>query len=712
MLNSRLQTQPLDPAVLAAYENRLQKPASAATTPLLEPLPVSKPDNMALSPLSPKSGVPAQSSHVTAALETEMTQSQAELLLTISSQLAEMQQHNPAALQEVMNTLQALTSQGAIDFSALTGPQRTLLQGLGLTEANAAGVYQQLHALLMPTLQGQTSTAYQQVQASVSTFLSNVDLKQQTFQNIERQAQDLSRVQGMVANLSAGSINDLLADQTAGVFDLSVSKITGRNFDIKNDMDYVLGHFVVLSQEAPATLQQVESTLKKLQQDQPVTEAERQTLNRYGLTVNSENKLETYDKRVLNFNEVQRLENVVFSMTDPSDGYGKVLQASADVIRQSRKLEELSERARFETVQVQTTTVQVQQQSADIAKLRTDALVLDQKIHQAKTKADQLENLVDATTVLAPGAPPAISPALLAQFNVQVVPSANGHRFYVQGREVNRLQLMQHLGSLLQNQQGEIQDLAGELARKKTDALVATATLVQTTQNLEVQTEQLEKTQTEIKVETIKLQELELIRGAVVESNWDSLKPEEQNIYARDVEPQIKVEVKRVQAKAEEVQLEIARNLSAARTAIEGSLRLQAQVREDAKRWEQTLAVAEQSLARLADKAEELKKPPVTEGDPTAVNLQRVNPDLPLQQPKLYQPDLRPEDDSATLDAREAARSQTRVQQQLDATTIARQQTEEVRERERAQERANTQRYEQDQQIFQREQEAFLKAQD
>ncbi|MGE3728619.1 MAG: hypothetical protein AB7I41_23920, partial [Candidatus Sericytochromatia bacterium] len=423
MFNSRLKTQPLDPAALQGLESNPAAPARStvqATAPLAPlRMPEMRVDSLATAP--PPSGVPAQAVSLNAAAPAALSSDEAQLLLGISEKLGNLYKTDRNQCHLAMQALEKVSGGGQVDFSRLSSQQQDLLCSLGLTPQNTAAVYQQLYQLLLPTTQSQTSNAFQAVQSSVTGFLSNVDLRQQTFSKIETQARDLSQVMGVVSTLSAGSINDLLADQKEGVYDLSVSKITGQNFNLKSGMDYTLGHFVVLSQESPTTLQSVEGILQKVQSDQLVTPQERSLLNKYGLNVNTQNKLETIERKPLSLQEVQQLESVVFSMKDPSEGYQKVLSASADVIRQSKKLEELGQRASFEMVEVQKTTVEVVTQNQNLQQTHQATNQLNAKIQTAQSQAQQLQSAVQAAPSLIAPNPSAtidVSPLLLAQWNV------------------------------------------------------------------------------------------------------------------------------------------------------------------------------------------------------------------------------------------------------------------------------------------------------
>jgi hypothetical protein len=704
MYNSPLKTQPLDPAVLQTLEKKTEvlRPDAArggvpATAPLVTPS-VLPPDHMQSTP--PPSGVPAQAISLTDG--PTLSSEEATLLLNVSEKLGHLFKTDRANFAHVMRSLETVTASGQVDFSRLSSAQQDQLKALGLNAQNTHLVYQQLYQMLLPMQQGQTSNAFQTVQSSVSHFLSNVDLKQKTFSQIESQARDLSRVQGVVSSLAASSINSLLADQTAGVYDLAVSKITGQNFNLNSGMDYTLGHFVVLSQESPTTLQQVESILQKVQSDQSVSAPERQLLNKYGLNVNAQNKLETIERKPLSLQEVQQLESVAGSMKDPSEGYSRVLSASADVIRQSKKLEELGKRAYFESEQVQQTTQEVQSQNQNLQQTQQATNQINARLQAAQSEARQLQTAVQQAPVQ-PGATLDINPTLLAQWNVRVQQTAEQTVYLIGNRQVSQLEVMQHLGQKLAQQQQEIQRMSQELARKKSEALKATAHLAQTTQKLETQTDQLAQTRQEIQRETLKLQDLELIRLDVVRQETPHLKPEELQLVRATLEPQLAQTVADVRQFVQALDQTLEQTLQAAHSAIQTAAETQEQVQRDARRWEQTLAQADDLNRSLQQTLSQLNRQQKSTALPSTVKaMEEVQQPPP---PHTYQsPSLLPEQFSSdSQQMRNKRREQQKAERFIQDSQLERRQLEAEEAEQREMERQNAKRSELDQALFRQE---------
>jgi len=610
MLNPRLQTQPLDPAVLqklgidgpAAAKSTVQATQPLQAPELLldnwrpEPLPASQPQ------------LPAQSSSVSQALGTRLNPQEAELLLGVSARLADVRQQDPAQFQLVMGALQNLNAgqNGQVDFSALDPTQKQVLSGLGMTPQNTQVIFQQLYHMLLPGEQTQGTQAFQKIQSSVTSFISNLDLRQQTVQSLQQQARDLTAVQGVVTSLSAKSIGALLTDQTAGVYDTGISKINSQNFNIQSGMDYTLGHFVVLSQNSPQTLQQVEGLIQKVKQEQPLKPQERRLLNQMGLNLNAHNKLESLiDGQSLDFDSVNQLENVIYSMKDPSPAYQQVLHASAAVIHQSGKLQELSQLARKQVGQVQATTQQVQVQSQQVQQLRTDTNYLDSQLKFAHHKVENLSTTITAATGLLQNV--TVDTSLLQAWNIHIVDAPQGKRFFVNDKEVSRLEAVQHMGQILRQQQSEITRMADELARKKTEALKASANLNQATQTLEVQVETLEKTEQEIVKETTKLRELEADFQQTLVTTADQLSAEEKAVVGNSLAPAVTLHVETAVQSAEAVRVEIQSTVTVAREAIVQAQSIQRELAEDLDKWDQTLADSGRILQELGTQIKQVE---------------------------------------------------------------------------------------------------------
>lgn len=687
MLNRR--TQPLDPAVLQSLTQATPQQSQAAsparlTTPLKQPEALID----SLAPVSAKrNDVPAQAPSISGmlsappattassaapaapaapALNTRLSENEAELLLDVSSKLADIRQQDPAAFAEIMAALQALSTNatGQVDFAALSPRQQELMNTLGMTPQNTKVIFQQLYHLLLPESQQETSQAFKKVQAHVTSFISNLDLRERTVSQIQNQARDLAAVQGVVSSLSAGSITDLLADQTASVYDLSVSRINSQNFQIKNGMDYTLSHMFVLSQQSPQMLQQVEGLIQKVKQEKTLDATETSLLKRYGLDINSENKLQTLDGNILDFQAVSHLENVLYSMQDPSEGYSKVMQATAAVIAQSGQLEKLNLFAREQTAVVQQTTQEVKATTQNLEQIRQDANQIDAQLKFAQFKANHLSTALDAASGLF--GPANIDPTVLSQWQVKMVPSAQGMRYFIAEKEVSYQEITAHIGGLLQQQQQEISAKANELARKKTEALTTTAQLGATTEKLEDQKTELKATEQIIVQETAKLKLLEDQRQQVVAAEMPNLKPEEKVIVETVINPMIKERVETVIKESEAVRAEITVAVTQAEVAIIQSRAVQAAVASDAQTWTEHLDEAAKSLDHIAKQLAELPK---AEKKPVAESDARPAPETDFSEAGLAPQPAARKSQTAGLDAEAPeVRAQLRRQEQAQAS--------------------------------------------
>jgi hypothetical protein len=632
MLNRR--TQPLDPAVLQSLTQ--QQPAPARLTAPLSPL---KQPEALLDSLAPTSArrtdMPAQSSSITGALtalpplpaatpdltpatttaetaapalNARLSENEAELLLDVSSKLADARQQNPANFTLIMEALQLLNTDasGSVDFSGLSAPQQQALAGLGMTPQNTKVIFQQLYHLLLPESQQETSQAFKKVQAHVTSFISNLDLRERAASQINLQYRDLSEIRGVVTTLSANSIDDLLKDQTNSVFDLSVGRINSQNFNIRSAMDYTIGHMVVLSQQEPQTLQQVDGLIKKVKDKQTLDVGEQALLKRFGLDLNSENNLQTLDGKALDTQAMGQLENVIFSMSDPSEGYSRVLKASAAVITQSRKLEDITAFAKEQVKEVQQTTVAVVQGSQQLEQIRTDANQIDARLKFAQFKAEHLADAMDSATGLFGQLN--LDPQLLGQFQIQIIKEPQGLRFMVAGKEVPRLEMLARLGQLLAQQKAEISGMANQLARKKTEALTTTAQLNVTTEKLETQKTELKATEQLIVAETAVLKQLEAEREQIVAQAAPGLKPEEKLMVETQITPAVEHQVAQAVEAADAVVQEIEVTVAKAESAIIRSHAIQAAVASDAEGWETRIADANDLLNRIDKQLEQLIK--------------------------------------------------------------------------------------------------------
>ena len=639
MLNRRLQTQPLDPSVLSKLgienpdANTLPRPSVQATAPLQNP--ASLLDQWS-EPVSRVSGpLPAQSVAISSALNTRLNESEAELLLDVSSKLAIARKQDPATFQVIMSALQELNtdSRGQVSFSSLNTQQQKALSDLGMTPQNTRVIFQQLYHMLLPEGQSNTSDAFKMVQSSVTHFISNLDLREHTMNQIQQQAKDLTAVQGVVSNLAANSIQALLADQVNMVYDTGLSSINSQNFDIQNGMDYTIGHIMVLSQQSPQTLQQMEGLIGKLKSEQTLQPQERQLLSQYGLNITNENKLATIDGQTLDFQAVNRLENVIYSMKDPSQEYQQVLHQSAAIIQQSGKLEEIAALALAQNTQVQNTTQTVVHQAQDLRALQTYTNQLDSQLKVAQYKADHLMGAMSATSASLPvlNAPGAtfitqadpvmdLNPTFLKQWGIDIRQNGNQRQFFIQDRQVSRLEMLQHLGQLLQQQKSEISQVATTLGEKKVEVLKANAELNQSTQTLVVQTDELEDTEQVLAEEKSKLQTMEAERQALIEELKPSLKPDELAHLENDLNPAVASAITQATQKADQAEQEIQITLVTARETIQVSESLQSKVAEDIELWDLTLSESQRIIGRADQQLEELEQitqhpdaPPVLE---------------------------------------------------------------------------------------------------
>lgn len=612
MLNRR--TQPLDPAVLQSLTALPPTAAPArSTSPLKEPGALI--DNLAPA-TTRRTEVPAQASAITSALSAPpvvdgapMSEDQAELLLDVSAKLAEVREQDPIKFQTVMAALRQLgtDASGQVDFSSLSPVQQQTLMAMGMNAQNTKMIFHQLYAMLLPGTQQESSQAFKQIQAQVTGFISNLDLRQSAVSQIQQKARDLTAVQGIVSSLSASSINDLIADQTNSVYDLSVSKINSQNFDIRNGMDYTLGHMVLLSQESPTTLQQVEGLIQKIKTDQAIDAGEQTLLQRFGLNLNQQNKLQTIDGNVLDYKAVNKLEEVISSMKDPSEGYQKVLQASAAVISQSHKLEQLSSLAQQQSVQVQQTTQQVVQSTQNLEQIRQDANHLDAQLQFAGLRTNNLLKAMDAAAGLMQTVN--IDPQLLSQWNIQIVSNGQGpgtQRFFHDGKEISRLDMRQLLDRLLSQQRQEVATMSAELAHKKTEALTATAQLGATTKTLETQKADLQTTEQVIDVATKELHRLQDEEQKVIAAELPHLKPAEKQIVETQIVPITAHEATLAFKAAEQAVAEIHRTVTKAETALAHARAVQQAVADDIRHWEEDLRSGKDLIQQI-DQAVETK---------------------------------------------------------------------------------------------------------
>lgn len=621
MLNRR--TQPLDPAVLQQLglgnpSDPVPRQSSSvpATTPLKPPSAlvgdfrsgntlreqVGSVPSLQAGGISLAAGQSAQTTQNNGPMQS-LNEAESMQLLDVSARIADLRRSDPAAFQKVLSALQSLSADasGRVSFAALDMHQKSALANLGLNESNTETIFKQLYQMVLPEA-GNSSEAFQRVQAKVTGFISNLDLREQSVQRIQQNARDLTAVQGVVSSLSANSIEALLADQTAGVYDTGISQITSDNLKLDNAMDFTIGNFVVLSQQSPHTLQIVENAIHKIKSEQNLDQRETQLLNHYGLSVNASNKLQTIDGSVLDFNAVNQLENVLFSMKDPSQGYQLVLEASAKVLAQSGKLEQLGQELRAQQIQVQQTTHQVNGKAQEVEQLRQQTNVLNARLSMAQTKTTGLATAMDSATGLIGRID--LDPSFLSQFNIRLGTGAEQGKVFINGKESTRIELIQYLGQLMQETRTEITDLSGDLADKKVKTLQANAELNASTETLETQTVELEEKAEEYQSAHDILLGLVAERDQVIEENKDDLKPEELEQLETQINPAIEREVERVSQEAQTLIKEVDITVAEARGAIETSRQVQQAVQNDVVVWDKTLDDTEKLLELLDDKIE------------------------------------------------------------------------------------------------------------
>ncbi len=623
MLQRRLQTQPLDPSILHALENPQAQSAPSLgplkTTPLQQPGLLLDRFSTPVSPAT-HNDVPAQSNSVTAALTTRLTAPEAELLLDVSARLSGVRSKDPAAFTEIMTALQQLSSgsDGQVDFSALSSRQQGLLAEMGMTPQNTGVIFKQLYHMLLPGDQGDASQAFQRVQAKVTSFISNLNLREQTLQHMNTQAKDLMAVRGVVSSLSATSIQSLLKDQTDSVYDLAVSKINSQNFEIKSGMDYTLGHFFVMSQKSPAELQQVEGLIEKVKSDQVLQPAERQALNKYGLSMNAHNKLETLDGKALDFASINSLQNALYSMKDPTQEYQQVMHKMAGIITQSNKLSEYAALAVQQSQQVQITDQDVQVKTQNVHQLRNQANVLTVEIKQMQVQTDTIADAMNSATGIF--ADVAIDPEILAQHNIRIQPGANGLQFSMDNRPASRLEVLQRLAGLMQNMKQQIEVKAETLGATKVEALKAGAVLNQSEVKLEKEVGELEQTNVQIGIEKEKLLTLQLDLKDYLPTAMPQMKAEERELIEVTVKPMMERHVEQAIKEADVAQETVVKTIAHAQTTLYQAKQARELLAEDVVKWDDSIETAQalvkaidHKLKQLPAQIEKLDKQPQAE---------------------------------------------------------------------------------------------------
>lgn len=619
MLNQRLQTQPLDPAVLQKLgidPPTGAAPASpAAATQPLAPLPSLAPlpqpalpsDQFRTAPLPRQDGLPAQSNAVSSALNTRLNPQEAELLLNVSANLSSLRQQQPQQFQTVLAGLQNLRpgQGGQVDFSALNAEQSQALSGLGLTPQNTYTIFQQLNQMILPGQTGDSTQAFQKIQASVTGFISNLDLRQQTVSTLQQQARDLTAVQGVVSSLAAGSISALLQDKTAGVYDLGVSRITSENFDLKSGMDYTLARVMLVSQQSPQTLQQMESLIGRVKQEQPLGPQDRQLLQQFGLNMNAHNKLESMvDGQGLDFSAVKQLEDVIYSMKDPSPAYQQVLQASARVIDRSGKVQEIAARIQTQSQVVVGTMAVVEDQTQQVQKLRTDANFLESRVKFSQQKVDNLTAAMASATGLFRQGP--VNHTLLAAFNIRVDESNGQRQFFINNQPVAGLTALKHMGELVREHEAEIRQMFAELTEKKTETVKASAQLSAAKDNLVAEVQTLEALGQQAAAAKEELVSAQADFQATVVAVADDLKPDEKEMVSTQITPIVSESYEVGLAAAERAEAQVKAVVAEARQVIVAAEVEIAAVAVDQARWEETLGSVAVSLQNLAQQREEL----------------------------------------------------------------------------------------------------------
>lgn len=714
MLENQLPRSPLsgDAVSLSRPEDLLKKTRTAPLTLAdqmelpsgLNHLDQLKPPRIPTQPL-----IPAQNSAITQALETPLSDQDAEALIVGSKNLSELHQSAPALFKE---TMQALSAQGR--QATLTPRQQQLIEELDLPTLSPQ-VSNQLYQMMLPIYQGQSSNAFKVAQQAVTGFMSKMKVEERTLKKIEQDAKDLVRSSEVISGLTAGSVSSLLEDKTAEAYDMAVSQIDSRNFDIKTGMDYTLSQFIVQSQSNPQLLQQAESALNRLQQKQFLASADRTVLSQLGLRVNEQGQVTDHQGQSVNTESLARLQDVAFSMMDPTPAYQSILKASADVINQSGKLLILSKQAEAQSQVVQKETQVLNTRNQEVNQIRQETAAVNQQLVETMGETEQLQKLLAQNMgIAAPGNIATVAPTsqpLLAKLNIQIVQQAGGPvKFQVNGQEVSQLNFIQHLSQQLSHKKAEVQALSSELQEKRSDLIKSAAELATATQNVSTQAEQLNEIKTNLEVETARLQDLELVYHSTVQKVSGKLKPSESKAFTVMLQPFVQQTTAHAKTVAHQVCERIERIiLPMAHQAVSHAQTTLKQVESDNQQYEKTLKQSQDLQSKIDTTLAELEsKPETLPGQPTSPGRRQER--AIQQQPFVLQykeAEARSERD-ILASGQENRKMQQKVARQIEEQHMVRQADEERYQAQWEAKRENEARYQQDRQTFQDEQKRLL----
>lgn len=703
-----------DAISLSRPEELVKKARTAPLTledHLAMPSGLTSPDQLKPPRIPTQPLVPAQNSAISQALEAPLTDQEAEALIVGSKNLSDLHQSAPALFKE---TMQALSVQGR--QGNLSSRQQELLAELGLPLITAQ-VSSQLYQMMLPVYQGQASDAFKVAQQAVTGFMSKMKVEEHTLKKIEKEAKDLVRSSETISGLTAGSISNLLEDKTAEAYDMAVSQIDSDNFDIKTGMDYTLGQFIVKSQNEPQLLQQAGEALKKLQQKQTLNPAERSSLAKLGLTVNAQGQVQDQMGKPVSAESLDRLQDVAYSMMDPTPAYQSVLKASADVITQSGKLLALSKQAETQAQLVEQETKVLIAHNQDLNQIRQETATVNQQLVQTMSEAEQLQKILVQNTGLA--APAAAAPQVqllqpnqifLAKFNVQLVTQPGGQaKFLVNGQEVSQLGFIQHLSQELKNKKAEMQELATDLQEKRSDLIKSASELQIINQQAAQHTSELELMKTSIEAETIKLQDLQLVYQSTVAKVSGQLKPSESAAFTVSLQPFIQSYSERAKTVPCQVLKHIAKVLTP-------SYEIQAQNRQDIQlsreQYQETgeFLSKKQDLDQKIDTTiagiEEISQ--ASKGQPASPGRRQER--LTQEQPFVMQYQAAEERSNRDISAGELEnrKMQQKMASRLEGQHLARQLDEERYQAQWEAKRENEVQYQQDRQTLKDEQKRIL----
>lgn len=423
MLNNRLGTQPLDPNILLQLEQKNATQKVAKTQPLTAPGDLLNPALLGdafTQPPTNNGSVPAQSGPVSEALKPKemkplsaaiaapqlgtgngnnLSDAEATLLLELSATLGDMRHQSPINFSQAVSALQKLNLSGSAGFETLSNTQKQILSNLGITPENSANILQKLYQVILPDSTGGGSDSFKQAKSSVSSFLSGLNLREEAM-SVIRKAEDLNQVAQLVDGLSAGGISSLLADKVIVVNDLAVGEINNQNFQISSPMDFTVGQVFVNAQKAPEKLDGVTDILQKVKQSEPLNRQETLLLGEYGLFVNKDSQLQTMNADgPLPEQSIAQLEQMLTTVKSSTntDMYNQVIGQSIQLLESSQAYMALSEQARAMALRLADDADKVAQDTVRLNQERQQANILQVKLDQAQTQA---QDLVDANAVV------------------------------------------------------------------------------------------------------------------------------------------------------------------------------------------------------------------------------------------------------------------------------------------------------------------------